>query len=86
MLCYATCLFPASHSPSSSSFPSGVHVCRDPSMGRCGVLSVAFCSIWQHFEGLSEQSWGGRIISESLAFIYKSVCKGFHCPIIMVAS
>ena len=80
MLCYATCLFPASHSPSSSSFPSGVHVCRDPSMGRCGVLSVAFCSIWQHFEGLSEQSWGGRIISESLALYIRVCVKDFTVP------
>ena len=49
---------PAPHPPSSSSFPSGVR--RDPSIGRLGVLSTAFCSIWRHFEGMNKAAKLGR--------------------------
>ena len=65
---------PAPHLPSSSSFPSGVR--RDPSIGRRGVLSAAFCSIWRRFEGLNKAAKLGKKNNycERLTFIRVCVC------------
>ena len=62
----------APHPPSSSSFPSGVR--RDPSIGRRGVLSAAFCSIWRRFEGLNKAAKLGKKNNRVCVCVCVCVC------------